>query len=102
MNFQANNIHIFPGALPGVLLIEKPLHGELIKMVMQKAGIAVWHVHDYDEAAMALRVFKPNLILASINEDGLDGREIVFQLKCERENLRQTCQGRHQHGGHRL
>jgi DNA-binding response OmpR family regulator len=88
MVFQASQIHIFPGMQSRVLLIEKPLHGELIKMVLQKSGITVYHARDYDEAEQAVRSFKPDAILASLNEDGLDGREIVFHLKCEHSELR--------------
>ena len=88
MEFLANNIHIFPGALPSVLLIEEGINGELIKMILQKAGLVVRCVETYDEAAKTLRSFLPDLILAAINEDGMDGNEITFQLKCENEELR--------------
>ncbi len=89
MNTKSNaRMAAVPGKLPGVLVIEDAMHGELISSLLLHSGFSVWHASDEEDAMLAARCFTPDVMLVALNDNGTDGPVIVAKLKAENPHLK--------------
>ena len=72
---------------PLVMLVEGLQDGELVKLILEQAGIAVFHFSTEEELAAAVETATPDLFLVDWN-DGFDGLGMVSRLKQKHPSLR--------------